>query len=71
MLAIRMTARYKGTDEFLYDWEEFRNSIISRQTPLAKESPQNGFWSKKKILPYAISIVALAIIIALVMIFSK
>jgi eukaryotic-like serine/threonine-protein kinase len=71
MLAIRMTARYKGTDEFLYDCEEFRNSIISHQTPLAKEAPQKEFWSMKKILPYAVSVAALAIIIVLIIIFSK
>ncbi len=72
MLAIRTTLRYRGVEEFLYDWEEFRHSLTQMEKPLAKEDSKKSITSRWRLPKFTYSIAGVIIIIgALLYIFLK
>ena len=70
LLAIRTAHRYHAIEEFLCDWEEFRNSIQRPVESLEKEK-SISIHAKKRSFKILIAAVAVIVVILLIFIFLK
>ncbi|MCX6826460.1 MAG: serine/threonine-protein kinase [candidate division Zixibacteria bacterium] len=70
-LSIRMSLRYRGIEEFIYEWEEFRNSLAKIEKPLTPPASFAKSRNQNRMLEIGIIAAGVIIIILLILLFSK
>jgi serine/threonine protein kinase len=70
LLAIRVSQRYRGIEEFLLDWDEYQKSVADSEKVRMPKPPVNKFARNRKTIAIAAAVGLVSLIVVLALVFS-